>query len=192
MRTFITIRKVVASSAVVVLALGLGYWRANSGAAGGHSVLVGSLRIVTADAQTTLATVTEQQALSEILNKITQMEPAVAWPTSVKTDAGVAGWDIAQVSGVTQVYDDTTGKPLYQRTWPINAWVAQYHSTTGSYGWGMVSDGANLPTCTNERTCEPPGQLLAVQAMYVPVYTVGRHCYVIHSENFCTPVIDSQ
>ncbi|HXA28789.1 MAG TPA: hypothetical protein VN193_08575 [Candidatus Angelobacter sp.] len=165
-------RKMVASGVVAALALGVGLWRANSGA-GTHSVLVGSLRVVTADAQTTGSVITEQQALSTILSKITQMEPGVAWPTSAapQTAPGISlpgGWSMEEVSGVTQVYDNVTGKLLYRRTWPISAWVAQYHSALGTYGFGMVSDGANLPTCFNERTCEPPGQLLVAQAFVEP------------------------
>lgn len=165
-------RKIIASAAVAALALGIGLWRANSGG-GSHSVLVGSLRVVTADAQTTGASVTAEQALGEIVAKITQMEPRVAWPTSAQTETGpglpqICCWSVQQISGVTQVYDTATGRLVYQRSWPISAWVAQYHASDGSYGFGMVSDGANLPTCTNERTCEPPGQLLAVQAFYNP------------------------
>ena len=154
-------RKLAVALLITGLVVGAGVWRANSGHG---STIVGALRVVSVEADSTPAgPVSAQQALAIIAAKLTELEPSVAWNT-----ASVGDWNVNLVDGMTQVTDIVDGHVLYQRPWPINAWVAQINIGM-TFGFGIVADSQNTPLTCKHNGCDPPGTLLAAQT-----FTGGR------------------
>lgn len=148
-------RRLVLALVVTGLAFGGGLWRANS--EGGGSTLVGTLRVISVQADSTPpGPVSAQQALAIITAKLTELEPNVAWTASTPR------WTVNLISGMTQVTDAVDGHVLYQRPWPIDAWVAQIHMGT-NVGFGIVADSLNTPLNCKQAGCDPAGTLLGAQ-----------------------------
>jgi hypothetical protein len=163
--------------AAVVPVLAIGAWWGTSHDNGRTSQVLGGLRVVTAHAQNALSStaVTAQQAKEVVFQQLSVMQPTVNWNAYLDTAR------VDQIPNLTQVYDAFTGRLMYRRTSPIDAWVVQINKnvalTKGMVhyssisGLGVVSANTSDPACLSHTTnpmCAHPGELLAAQADVKP------------------------
>jgi hypothetical protein len=151
--------------------LGVGH----GGGSGPISRVVGGLRLVSAHAQVVSGSdgLTAQQAEAIIITKLSSQEPTIDWSVFLN-DAR-----IDRIPQLTQVYDAFTGRLIYNRSAPVDAWVLQLRENNvtvkgATYalitGMGVVSDNTTDPGCLNRANpaCSPPGTLLDADAFVRP------------------------
>lgn len=144
----------------VLAAAAFGGWWGNHLSHTQSSVL-GGLRIVSTDAQTTAGSITAQQALTIVEAKLAAMEPSVDWSLSLQ------GVYVQEFPQLTQVIDNVTGVVRYQRSTAIDAWVVEIQAPAAlASGLGVVSNNTSGAVCGHSvgtGVCDPPGTLLNAQ-----------------------------
>ena len=128
-----------------------------------HASAFAGFQIISGDAQTTSGSISRDQAVAIVVNKLSEMDPNVNWNLDVPS---ASAQEFAQLTQIA----DAIGTIRYQRTAAIDAWVVQIHEN-GSGGLpasaiGIVSNNVGGALCGKvggTGVCDPPGTLLNVQ-----------------------------